>query len=512
MLEFATLADIPRVNAERFGDAVAITYDLEDISYSSFDSRSNQVANGLSDFGVRAEERIAILNKNSATFFDILFGCAKANATLVTVNFRLAESEVVFILDDSDATLLFLGSEFESLADNLSAALPNLKQIIIVDDNNACRFAGWRDQFPRTAPVATIDPKSAAVQMYTSGTTGNPKGVELSHRAMLNAASAGLDVWQFLFEPNSAVLGTMPLFHIAACNLCIAALVTGARADIVRDASPAELAHILPSKGTNLVPLPATVIHEMLRLPNIGDCDFGALKVMLIAGSGIAATLLKEAAERFDCGFALSYGSTEMCGGVTYLGPEFCHALAGEHLKSAGMLLAHSEIRIVGETGQDLLNGEVGEIVVRSNRLMTKYWNRPDATCESLKDGWFYSGDAGYLDDDGLLYVVDRLKDMVISGGENIYPAEIEQVLHSHPSVEDVAVVGIPDPKWGESLLAFIVLKSQCDPVPAEDFVAYLRPKLAGFKIPRRYEYVTSFPRNAMGKVLKRTLRQPYWA
>jgi acyl-CoA synthetase (AMP-forming)/AMP-acid ligase II len=250
----------------------------------------------------------------------------------------------------------------------------------------------------------------------------------------------------------------------------------------------------------------------MLRLPDIADKDFSALKVMLIAGSGIAAELLKEAGERFDCGFALSYGSTEMCGGVTYLGPDLCRPDACKRLESAGRLLAHSELKIVNDNSVEMPQGEVGEIVVRSNRLMSGYWHRPQANEDALRGGWFHSGDAGYVDENGLLFVVDRIKDMVISGGENIYPAEIEQVMHKHPAVEDVAIIGVPNEKWGESLLAFVVPKIGVEPPTIEALIEFLRPRLAGYKIPRRYEFIEAFPRNAMGKVLKRELRAPYWS
>ncbi len=505
------LGDVVRQNAEKTPENTALHYLDQDISFRELDERSDRVAAGLQALGLEAGSRVALLNKNSATFFDVLFGAAKANAVLVTVNFRLTQDEVRFIVEDSEAEVLIVGREHLATVEGLETTLETLNHIIVIDDTPDCEFAAWRNQQVQAPTELDIDRESAVVQMYTSGTTGLPKGVELSHRAMINAALVGLDVWQFLYEQDSAVLATMPLFHIAACNLCIAALFVGARADIIRDATPEELADILPARGINLVPIPATVIHSMLRLPNIADKDFSALKVMLIAGSGIAAELLKEAGERFDCGFALSYGSTEMCGGVTYLGPDLCRPDAGKRLESAGRLLAHSELKIVNDKSVEVPQGEVGEIIVRSNRLMSGYWHRPEANDDALRDGWFYSGDAGYVDENGLLFVVDRIKDMVISGGENIYPAEIEQLMHMHFAVEDVAVVGIPDEKWGESLLAFVVLKVGVEPPLKEVFIEFLRPKLAGFKIPRHYEFVTAFPRNAMGKVLKRELRAPYW-
>jgi acyl-CoA synthetase (AMP-forming)/AMP-acid ligase II len=508
--EISDLGALVSVNARCYGDRTAVAYAERRVSFLELEQRANRVANGLVAEGVASQARVAVLDRNAETFFDILFGTALANAVLVTINFRLAPPEIEYILADSDTELLFIGADFQPLVDDLRQRLPALKRIIVLSDEEVSEFDEWCGGQDSETPQRAIDPASGAVQMYTSGTTGNPKGVELSHRAMVNAACAGLGVWPFLFEDDSAVLGTMPLFHIAACNLCIAALYAGARADILREATPAQLADIIPAQGISLVPLPAAVIHAMLRLDGIEQKDFSSLQVMLVAGSGIAVELLREAGRVFDCGFALSYGATEMCGGVSYLGPGECVHDGGKRLESAGRVLPHSEVHILDEQGVELPAGVIGEVVTRSDRLMTKYWNRPQATAEALREGWFYSGDAGYMDEDGYLFIVDRLKDMVISGGENVYPSEIEQVMHTHPAIEDVAVVGIPDEKWGETLLAFVILKSEAA-VDAYTLEEYLRTRLAGFKVPRRYEFVDEFPRNATGKVLKRSLREPYW-
>ncbi len=504
-----TLAQIVTLPAESCPNRTAIVYGDKSLSFADLNIRSNQVANGLAALGVPARSRVAILTRNSEIFFEALFGAAKADTVLVTVNFRLAAREIAYILGDSETRVLFVSAEYLPLVREVRDELPELQEVIVTDGNDDA-YGTWLRQQPSSSPGIEIDPADGAVQMYTSGTTGNPKGVELSHRAMVNAALAGLTVWPFMHEEGASVLGTMPLFHIAAANLCIAALCAGATARIVRDATPEQLADIIPRHRISIAPLPATVIHNMLRLPGIRDRDFSALRVMLVAGSGIAPELVREAGEVFRCGFALSYGSTETCGGVTYLHPEECTPDSGNLLKSAGRTLWESAVRIVDADGNDQPAGTVGEILCRCNRLMTGYWRNEDATADALRDGWFWSGDAGYLDEDGYLYVVDRIKDMVISGGENIYPTEVEAVLQTHESVEDVAVVGIPDEKWGEALLAFVVPKAERE-INGEALLQFLRGKLAGYKIPRRYEFVDEFPRNATGKVLKRELRKPYW-
>ncbi|HBF62528.1 MAG TPA: hypothetical protein DDW59_03780 [Gammaproteobacteria bacterium] len=326
---------------------------------------------------------------------------------------------------------------------------------------------------------------------------------------MVNAAKAGHSVWPFLDDPGASVLATMPLFHIAACNLGLAALLKSARVDIVNEADPTFVADWLSQHRNSLVPLPATVIHGMLELPDIKDRNFSALRTMLVAGSGIAEDLIKRATETFDCGFALSYGSTETCGGITYLGPGECVQGAGKKLTSAGTVMQPSRIEIQNQEGEPCSPNEVGEIVCFSDRLMEEYWNRPDATRAAFRGGGYRSGDAGYLDEDGYLYVVDRIKDMVISGGENIYPAEIEQIFYTHSDVMDAAVIGRPDPRWGEALVAVLVMRQGAE-LDADAMIDFLRPSLAGYKIPRLYEVVEALPRNATGKVLKTTLRERF--
>lgn len=505
-----TLADLPVVYARTRPNASAVIYGDTRLSFGELERRSRLVAAGLRREALPAGSRVAILSRNSELFFEVLFGAAQARAVLVTINFRLAAPEIEFILADAETEVLFAESDFASELDRLRDSLPRLRRIIWLDGTGEDGLTRWRDRDPAPANDQGCAPDDIAVQMYTSGTTGEPKGVALSHRAMVGAARAGLGVWTFLWEENAAVLGIMPLFHIAALNLCIAALFAGARAEITRATDPQTVVDAIIDRGISLVPLPPAVVHAMLRTPGVAERDFSSLQTMLVAGSGISVELLREAQQVFQCGFALSYGSTETCGGLTYLGHEECTPEAGRLLHSAGKELDDAEVRIVSGEGRTLPPGEVGEIVCRTVRLMSGYWRRPEATAKALVDGWYYSGDAGYLDEQGYLYVVDRIKDMVISGGENIYPAEIEIELCRHRAVDDAAVIGVPDDKWGEALLAFVILApgQQAD---AASLGAFLRERKAGYKVPRRFEFVSDFPRNATGKVLKRTLREPFW-
>lgn len=506
-----TLVDIPELHAKQQPDKIALTYDCEQVSFKQLDQRSSQLANALQAEGVKPQAQVAFLDKNSEHFFYILFGSAKANTSLVTINFRLTAKEIAFILNDSQAELVFIGKEYLQIVMDCQPQLKYLKRFIVIDGDDENNLSTWISKQPTTRPDAVVNPHDRAVQMYTSGTTGRPKGVELSHAAMVCAAAEGLTMWPAMYRSNAAVLATMPLFHIAAANLCIAGLYAGAKAVIVRDVTPQQVIQIIVEQGITVVPLPATVIHDITNIPNIENLDLSRLDTLLIAGSSIAVELLRRAQNVLGCGFALSYGMTESCGGLTYLGPEVCVHDAGKKLLSAGKPIGNCQVKIADSNGIELPKGEIGEILCQSDRLMSAYWNNPEATAEAIKDGWYYSGDAGYLDDEGYLYVVDRIKDMVISGGENIYPAEIENELVKHPSVSDATVIGVPNDQWGEALLAKIILQED-QLVLDSELITFLRDSLAGYKIPRQYEFVSSFPRNATGKVLKRVMREEWSA
>ncbi|MFV0278773.1 MAG: long-chain-fatty-acid--CoA ligase [Parahaliea sp.] len=507
-----TLATLPELHARNHPDSTALIYNDTFISYRELDRRSNQVANAFDSDGLARQNNIAFLDKNSDNFFYLLFGAAKAGVCMVTVNFRLTASEVSYIVEDSESEYLFVGPDFVDVALACQASTPRLKKVIVVggegDNSLEHWLAGQPDTPPtRRAPTAT----ERAVQMYTSGTTGHPKGVMLSHRCMIVAAVEGLSMWPVMHEPGASVLCTMPLFHIAGANLSLACLYAGGQVVIMRETLPAEVVRQLVERKIRVVPLPPALIHEIVRLPDIHSHDLSYLDTLLISGSAITVELLREAQGVLKCGFALSYGMTECCGGVTYLGPRDCVPNAGKLLASAGKPFGSSAIRIVDPDRKDLPAGEIGEIACLSDRVMTGYWNRPEATAEAIEGDWYYSGDAGYMDERGYLYVVDRIKDMVISGGENIYPVEIENELIKHPAVADVAIIGIPDEKWGESLLASVILEPGAS-VSGKELESYLRNTLAGYKVPRRYVFVDTFPRNATGKVLKREMRAQWKA
>ena len=486
--------------------APAIMYGPETLSYAELERRARRVANGLLADGLARRARIAILDRNAASFVEVFFGAARVAVCLVALNFRLTAPELHFQLEDAEAEWLFVGREFVATVEQVRARLPRLRRIVVLEDD----YAAWRDAQSEAPPPRAATRDDVLVQMYTSGTTGRPKGVEITHANMMLTMEESRPIWPFL-APGTPGLTAMPLFHIAGINFVTTPLTFGAAVVLLRDAEPRAIAEALARYRVAITPLPPVLIQAILDLPDRAKYDLSALRVMLVAGSGIPLSLLARAVNELPCGFAQGYGLTETCGGFAYLWPEDMDPRGNERMKSGGHPFGATEMRIVDENDVDVPAGKVGEIICRGGRVMKGYWKRPEATAEAMRGGWFHTGDAGFVAPDGYVYIVDRIKDMVISGGENIYPAEIEYALFAHPAVQECAVIGVPDEKWGEALLAVVVPKSGLS-VSETELQAHLRERLAGYKVPRRYEFTaTPLPRNATGKVTKWSLREKYW-
>jgi acyl-CoA synthetase (AMP-forming)/AMP-acid ligase II len=303
----------------------------------------------------------------------------------------------------------------------------------------------------------------------------------------------------------------MPLFHIGGSGWALVGLYTGVPNVLMRDVDPKILLDLIPRHGiTRMFVVPAVILF-MLQVPSCAESDLSSLRLICYGASPMPLELLRKALKIFPCGFAQVYGLTETTGAITYLPPEDHADPEAERLKSCGKPTAPIEIRIRGPQGEDLPPRAVGEVVCRTPQVMVGYWNLPDASARAIQNGWFHTGDAGYLDEEGYLYIYDRVKDMIVSGGENIYPAEVENALFAHPAVADAAVIGVPDERWGEAVKAVVVTKPGAE-LTAEALIAFARERIAGFKVPRSVDFVAALPRNPSGKVLKRELRDPYWA
>jgi fatty-acyl-CoA synthase len=509
--ESQTLADVLRRQARRRPDATALVYGDRVTSYGALDRHANQVANGLIGLGIGRHDRVGNLGKNSDLYFELLFGTARAGAVLVPVNWRLAAPEIAAILADAGITTLFVGNGFGAVAAALD--MPAGLRCISIDGARLewPDFVAWRDGQSVVDPRLDADAEDTVLQMYTSGTTGLPKGAELSNRnylALLVAAELG--GWGNV-GPDDSVLVCMPVFHVAGTGSGLIGLTHGATVVVMEEFNAAELAVLIPRHRVSWLFLVPAAILALMQHPSARMADFGSVRRLSYGASPIAEVLVEQTRVAFgNAGLYHLYGLTEAAGAGTILPPE-AHDPARGKLRSCGLPYPGFELRIVDANGQTVPAGEVGEIVFRSATVMKGYWNNPVATRETVTaDGWLRTGDAAWMDAEGFVYVHDRIKDMIVSGGENVYPAEVENALFGHPAIADVAVIGVPDPRWGEAVKAIVVLR-QGQAASAEGIIGYARSRIAGYKLPKSVEFVDALPRNPSGKVLRRTLRAPYW-
>jgi long-chain acyl-CoA synthetase len=506
-----TLAAVVRTHARSRPERPALTYEGRTCTYGQLDARSSRVARALLHDGVQAGDRVAILDKNSPEFFELQFGAAKVGAVMVAVNWRLSPREIAFILEDAGARVLVVADEFVPAVDAVRDQLGSLRRVVIVGD----AYERWIAEQPPDDPGHVARADDVGVQFYTSGTTGLPKGVMLAHRSLFGLMDSVADEWEM--DEDAVAMVAMPLFHVAGAGWALCGLTLGAHNVLIRDVDLARILEDLQRYGvTHTVFVPA-VLQFLLITPGIDTADFSALRHVIYGASPISEDVLVRSIERFGCAFSQAYGLTETNGAVIVLRPAD-HDVDGPNrhrLRAAGVPLPGVEVRVVDHADGALPPGEVGEVWLRSGQNMVGYWNRPGETAAALTpDGWLRTGDAGYLDADGYLYIHDRVKDMIVTGGENVYPAEIESVLMSHPAVADAAVIGVPDDRWGETVKA-VVVRAPGDAgnsLDDQSVIEYCRGELAHYKCPTSVDWVDALPRNPSGKILKRELREPYWA
>jgi acyl-CoA synthetase (AMP-forming)/AMP-acid ligase II len=438
-------------------------------------------------------------------------------AVTLAVNWRLAPREMEYILDHAQAKVLFVHEEF--LGHVARMKLPALRRVVVFGQPGAGQvgYDEWQRSAPAVDPNLECDYDDTCFQLYTSGTTGLPKGVELTHRNFLSALHEGIKLWGF--DGESVNLVAMPLFHIAGSGWGVVGFAAGATNIVVREVNPREILRLMQDhRVTNAMFVPA-VLQILLGTPGVERTDFSPLRAIAYGASPISEDILSRSIATFGCGFVQAYGLTETTGSVVALAPQD-HDPGGPRahlLRAAGRPTGDTELRIVDpETRRDLPDGEVGEIWVKSAQNMRGYWRNDEATAQAFPEGrgadgrgWFRTGDAGYLRD-GYLYIHDRVKDMIVSGGENIYPAEIENVLMGHPAVADAAVIGVPSEKWGETVKA-IVVDAPGAAASEEELIAWCRERLAKYKCPTSIDRIPVLPRNPSGKLLKTELREPYW-
>lgn len=508
-----TLADIVRTHGvARASDNSLIEGDRTR-TWGELYERSIRVANALQAAGVGAQDRIAFLDKNSIEHFEVFYGCALINAVSVDINWRLAPPEVEFIVNDSAAKVLVVHADFWPVVEAIRANLTSTQLIVVIGGTGGdTDYEAWVNSGATTDPGVESASEDVAFQLYSSGTTGRPKGVMLTNHNFFVLLPGARTFWKLSDDMINLV--AMPLFHIGGGGWATAGQFVGSSSIIVREMDPNAVIQLIEKhKITHGFLVPA-VLQFMLMMPSVKEADFSSLRLMVYGASPISLEVLTNSVETFKCDFMQVYGLTETTGATTLLGPED-HDPKGPNahrLRSCGVPAPGVEIRIMdNSTGTELPAREVGEIWCRTPQVMKGYWNNPKATAESITpDGWFKTGDAGYRDEDGYIYIHDRVKDMIVSGGENVYPAEVESALMSHPAIADVAVIGVPHEKWGETVKAIVVKKADVAVTEAE-IIEFSKGLLARFKCPTSVDWIDALPRNPSGKILKKDLRAPYW-
>ena len=485
------------------------------ISYGEANEQINSVAQAIVGSGIGKGTRIAILSNNSVEYMYLYYGASKAGVVPVTLNYRLVPSEWTYIVNDAGAEMILVSRHYQDQIDDIRDELESVKQLVVVGGKSKpgwTDFGDWIADQPTSPPEIAISSEDDAVQMYTSGTTGLPKGVVLTHdnlTANLAQSAPAIDIRQ-----NDRVLIVMPLYHVAAAWFAFSAIHRGASLYIQEDFIPAETVRALDEDGIQCGLLAPVLIQICLQtVPDVARRSYSDLRLMVWGASPIAAGTLRNGLDVFKCEFVEAYGMTELSPIISTMSyADHLRAMAGSPglLESAGKAITGTEIRIVDEDDNPVANGVMGEIVVRGPQVMKGYWNKPEATAEAIRDGWMHTGDAGTLDDEGYLYIQDRIKDMIVSGGENVYPGMVEKVLFKHPAIADAAVIGVPDEQWGETVKAVVVLGDEKS-VSEDEVIDFCRDQMGGFQRPRSVDFIEEIPRNSSGKVLKRELREPYW-
>jgi acyl-CoA synthetase (AMP-forming)/AMP-acid ligase II len=477
-------------------------------TYGDLEERSARVATALLAAGLVKGDRIAWIGKNSDLYFTLFYGAARVGIVMTPIGWRLAPPEWAYIVNDTEAKLVFTGQGFDGAGPAIAAQLSHKPRIL-----SAVEGYQLIENTPR-AGFEPSGPNDAVLQLYTSGTTGNPKGVALSNANLflLRKAAHFEGLAYTKWDDDEVILVAMPCAHIGGTGLGIMALAAGLPGVILAEFTPDGFFDAVERDGVTRLFIVPAALSILLNHPRCATVDYARLKYILYGAAPIPLDLLRQCIDMFKCEFIQAYGMTETTGTIVMLPPEDHDPAGNKRMRSAGKALPGVELKIVDSNDNELPTGEVGELMTRSTNNMLGYWKLSDATAATMTtDGWIHTGDAGYLDEDGYLFIHDRVKDMIISGGENIYPAEVESAIYGHPAVLEVAVIGVPDDKWGEAVKAVCVPKpgTVIDP---DHVIAFARERIAGFKIPKSIDIIAALPRNASGKILRKDLRAPYWA
>ena len=499
-------------------DRHAIVFDDMRLTFGEIAGRVNRLANGLAELGVGAGDRVAVMQVNCNEHVESYFATAKLDAILVPINFRARSEELTFMLNDSGVKAIILGQRYQDMLRSIKPELTTLEHQITLEApgegfvfyDDLLANASDEERFP------TADGDDVTIIMFTAGTTGTPKGVMLSHNSFTSYILANVEpVDMDTAEKN---ILTVPLHHIAGVQAVMAAVYGGRTLVLQRQFDEEGWMKLVQEEKVNRAMMVPTMLKRLMDRPAFKDYDLSSLRVITYGAAPMPLEVIKKAIVEFpNTRFINAFGQTETASTITMLPPDAHDIHEGDpdyeqkmkRLGSIGKPLPDVEVRIVNEEGNDVALGENGEIVARGDRLMKGYWNREEATKETLRGGWLYTGDLGYWDDEGFIFLSGRAKDFLKRGGEMIAPEEVEQIIMSHPSVDEAAIIGIQDIEWGERVRAIVVRKPGAE-LTAEEVIEHCRPRMAGFKRPEDVVFIDELPRNPMGKVLKRVLREDY--
>ncbi|RAG84963.1 fatty-acid--CoA ligase [Streptacidiphilus pinicola] len=471
--------------------------------------RVARLASALRGLGVAAGDRVALLAGNSDRYHEIFFAAWWTGAVVTPLNTRWSPAEIAYGLNDSGARVLFVDDDFTDAVPRLLEECPDLAADAVVHCGDGATPAGMRGYEELVAgadpvPDARAGGDTLAALLYTGGTTGSPKGVMVSHRGLVTS-TLGTQVSRQSAVPGGCQLVSAPMFHIAALTGWLAQLTVGGTVVFLPGFTVAGVLDAVARHRVTSLGLVPTMLQMLVDHPDAADADLSGLRHIGYGASAVSESLLKRAMDLFpQARFTQGYGMTETAIN-TVLGAEE-HRTGGDLLRSAGRAAAHCEVRVAGPDGAELPRGEIGELLCRGDHLMLGYWNRPDETAAALRDGWLHTGDAAYMDEAGYVFITDRIKDMIISGGENVYSAEVENALTQHPAVASCAVLGLPDRLWGERVHAVVVLRPGAT-ATEDELRTHVRALIAGYKAPRSFAFADALPVSGAGKILKRELR-----
>ena len=500
-------------------DRPAIIFEGQRITFEELSSRTSRLANALAGLGVQKGDRVALVEVNTNHCIESYFACAKLGAIYVPLNFRARADELAYMINDSGATTLFLGSRYVPLIQGVKAQLTGVRHYVVLGEgaDGMVDYESLLQGASEDEPFVEIDDGDLTILMFTAGTTGFPKGVMLAHQnfseyILSNVSPAEPDV-----EEKNIL--TVPMYHIAGIQAVMASIYGGRTLAIQRQFEPEDWMRLVQDEGVDRAMMVPTMLKQLMDHPSFKNFDLSSLKVITYGAAPMPLEVIKRALQVFPgTRFINAFGQTESAATITMLGPED-HVIEGspeeierklKRLGSIGKPLPDVEVRVLDEDGSEAPRGEVGEIVARGARIMKGYWKQDEATSATIdKEGWLHTGDLGYQDEDSYIFLAGRAKDIIKRAGELISPEELENVLLSHPQVEEAAIIGVPDTEWGERIRAVIVPKAGQNIDPAE-LIEFCRQRLASYKKPESVVFVDEIPRNPMGKILKRVLREQF--